>query len=270
MAVISAFRTAGGTVLRNPVILLVTALFGLIRLPQLLAQTISPVIAGLLSLVISFLMIFVTPFFQAGLIGMVNEGIEGKTRLGTLISEGKDHYVSVFGVYLLIMAVSFVVGIMFVFAAFVGFGTVLATNGEPSLAVLGVFGFLALLVFAVFFLMFFFLQFYVQAIVIENVGAIDGLKHSYRCVRSHLLSTFGYVILATVVGSIFGVVGAVTSILTNPSSPSAEMPIALPEPSLGILLALAALFVVISGLFGGFMTTYSVAFYREIRVPVSG
>ncbi|SIR57773.1 hypothetical protein SAMN05421858_2919 [Haladaptatus litoreus] len=270
MAVISALRTAGGAVLRNPVIILVTALFGLIQLPQLLAQAINPVVAGLLSLALSLLMIFVTPFVQDGLIGMANEGIEGKTRFGTFISEGKSHYVPVFGVYLLLIAVGFVISIMFVFGAFIGIGTIFATNGEPSLAVLGVFALLAILVFGAFFLTFFFLQFYVQAIVIENIGAIAGLKHSYRCVRSHLLGTFGYVILATVAGSVFGVFGAVVSILTNPTSQSAEMPIAASDPSLGILLAIAALFVVLSGVFGGFMATYSVAFYREIRVPVSG
>ncbi|WP_435156059.1 hypothetical protein [Haladaptatus sp. DFWS20] len=139
MAVVNALRTAGRTVLRNPIILLATALLGVVQLPQLLAQSINSVLVGLFSLVLSLLLLFVTPFFQAGLIGMANEAIDGRTRFGTLVSEGKDHYVPVFGVYLLIMAVSIAVGIGVAVAAFAGIGTVLATGGEPSVTMLAVF-----------------------------------------------------------------------------------------------------------------------------------
>ncbi len=266
MAVISALRTAGRTVVRNPVILLVTALYSIVQLPQLLAQVISPLLASVISLVISLLMIFITPFFQAGLIGMANEGIDGRTRVGTLVSEGKEHYVPVLGVYLLILAVSFAVGIAVVFVAIAGFGAVLASGSDLGLGVLAIFALLGLLAFGALLLTFFFFQFYVQAIVIENIGAVAGLKHSYRCVRAHILSTVGYVLLAVLVGSFFGLLGALSSIFT---SPSAEAPAVLPEASPAIVLGAVILFIVLSGVLGGFMATYSVAFYREIRVPVS-
>ncbi|WP_227375171.1 DUF7847 domain-containing protein [Haladaptatus halobius] len=182
MAVISAFRTAGRAILRNPIVLVVTALFGAVQLPQLLTHIIDPFLADVFSLVVSFVMIFVSPFFQAGLIGMVNEGIDGRTKLGTFVSEGKDHYVSMLGIYLFVVAMSFVFGILVIFGAFAGVGATFATGGEASLPAIGVLGMIALLVVGAYLLTVFFFQFYAQAIVIDDLGAVAGVKHSFRCV----------------------------------------------------------------------------------------
>lgn len=49
-----------------------------------------------------------------------------------------------------------------------------------------------------------------------------------------------------------------------PASPLADL-VAGVEPTLGILVAFAAVYVLSTGVFGAFYATYSVAFYESIR-----
>lgn len=265
MAVINALRTAGRTVVRNPIIVVITAIFSAVQLPVLLARAFDPLLAGVISLGFNALLIFLLPFVQGGLVGMVDEAIGGRADFGTFVSEGKANYVSVFVAYLLILAVMFVFLFVGIIGVSLGFGAVLLGSSEPNMSAFVVLGLVFLVLFAVLFLFTFFLQFYVQAIVIENVGAVAGIKHSYRCVRAHLASTLGYVLIAFVLGGTIGLFGAAISILTTDT---AGVPFADFGTSAAVLLPVSVVLILVSGLLGGFMLTYSVAFYREIRVPV--
>nr|WP_227352935.1 hypothetical protein [Haladaptatus salinisoli] len=81
------------------------------------------------------------------------------------------------------------------------------------------------------------------------------------------MTTLGYSLLAGSVGLPFGLGGVVLTLLTMPD---AEAPFVDPVTSVGGLLGIAIAFVALSGLFTGIMAAFSVAFYREIRVPTSG
>jgi hypothetical protein len=277
MAALSALRTAGRTVVRNPVIVVVTAAFGLLQLPQLLARVVSPLLAGVVSLLFSGLLIFVVPFFQGGIVGMANEGVSGSTRFGTFLEQGRDNYVSLLVGYLLVLAVLFVLGIVLVVGAlFVG-GLALAGGSETGLASVGAVGLFALLVGLVSAVAMFFAQFYPHTVVIEDLGAVAGIRHSVRTVRAHLLSTAGYTVVVSVAGGLFGVVGALVSIVTARSgqfAPASSVPTATPtmvptlQPTQAAILGVVALLS--AGVLGGFVAAYSVAFYREIRVPTPG
>jgi hypothetical protein len=274
MAVFEALQTALGALRRNPVIALVTAGFALFQVPGLLAQNIHPLVASLLSLVVSGLTIFVTPFFMAGIIGMADEAIDGATTLSTFVDEGKRNYLQMFLVYLLLLVVNFVLG-------FVGFGVVifgglaivgsgLATN-TLALALGGLF---LVALFAAYLSVAFFTQFYGQAIVIDDLDAVESLRHSIGLVRSHLVAVLGYTVIVGVGGGVFGAFGVVFSILTSPEVQNggadaivSQLPYSIEVPTIGTveILGFAGLFVILASAFGGLFATFSVAFYRRLH-----
>jgi hypothetical protein len=252
----------------------VTAVFGLFQLPQILARAVSPLLAGLVSLLFSGLLILVVPFFQGGIIGMANEGVSRSTGIGTFLEQGKDNYVSLLVVYLLVLAVGFVFGVVVFVGALFGGGLALAGGGETGIASLGAVALFVLLAGVVYLLVAFFTQFYGHAIVIDDLGAIAGIRHSARTVRTHLLSAAGYSIVVALASALFGAAGAAVSIVTARSgqfaaasaTPIASVPAFQPTAAavLGLVVFLLA------GAVGGFLAAYSVAFYREIREPTPG
>lgn len=257
MGAISAGRRSIAAVIRNPILVLVAAVFGLVQLPQLVVQSAGSnavvIASGLLSL--AFVLLY--PFFFGGIIGMGDEAITGKTSLGAFVRAGKANYVPLFGAYLLLM----VLGVAYVVALFVvgaiGGIAVFSVGGD----VLGGILFPGFMLVAVllYFLLLFFVQFFGQAIVLDDVGSIGGFRRSIGVVRGHKLSTLGYTLVVAVVGGVFGVLGAVFGLLGTPSVAGGV------RPSIGVLVGAAAVFVVLSGVVGAFSMTYGVAFYRDIR-----
>ena len=264
MAVLSALQTGGRAVVRNPVLFVVTTLLGALQTPQMLAGTVNSLAAGVVSLAFSALWIFLFPFVQGGLLGMANEAVDGDTRIGSFVREGRTHYVSLFAVYLLLVAVSLVLGVVVVAAGFFGVGGFLIGGGNHSTAALTAVAAVAVLVALCYLLGMFFLQFYSHAIVVDGVSAAGGLKRSARSVRRHLASSVGYSLVSAAVGATFGVFGAAFSVATTPASVAA---FDLPTLSLTAAVGLLAVFAVVTGLVSAVMATFSVAFYREIRPP---
>ena len=262
MALLNALRTAGSAVRRNPVLLVATTLVGVLQMPQLFAQTIDSLAATAVSLAFSALWRLLVPFVQGGVLGMANEAIDGDTRLGRFVREGSAHYVSLFAVYLLLVAVSLVLGVVVVVAGFFGLGGMLISGGDHNTAVLAAVAVVAVLVGLCYLLAAFFLQFYGHAIVVDDVGAVEGLRRSARCVRRNLPSSFGYSVVSAVVGAAFGLFGAAFSVLTTPAGVAA---FDLPTLSLAGAVGLLAAFAVVTGLVSALMAAFSVAFYREIR-----
>jgi hypothetical protein len=287
MAVLSAFGTAARGVGRNPILLVVAGVYGLLQVPQVLAQAVHPVLSSVVSLGMLPVTILVVPFVVAGLIAMAAEAIEGTTGTQTLLERGKRHYVSVLAAYLLLVAVNFVL-LFLGLAVLVAGWVVLLGQGSPGTATLVVFGIVVAVLVVVYLGVAFFLQFFAHAIVLDDLGAVDGLTRSVDVVRTNLLATFGYSLVVSVLGGAIGVLAGLLSTIASlgirsvtggalgPGSgfdpgttmdPGTGLPDLLPEVGIAGALVVLLLYLVVIGLFGGFFATYSTAFYLDIGEP---
>jgi hypothetical protein len=267
MAVLNALRRTPGALQRNPVLFVPVLVLMLFQVPQLVLQSISPLLASVVSLGLSLVFVFVMPFFQAGIIGMADEALDGRTSLECFLREGKDNYVSVLVAYLVLVAVNFAIGFAaFIVAIPIGFAVFSDLHGGVGIAVLAVAGLIAVVVVLAYLLFVFFIQFYGQAIVIDDLGAVDGLKHSYAVVRRNLVSALGYSALVGILGGLAGGVFAIASMLVSPQSTAL---LSLPRLPVVATVGVALLVVVLGALFGGFFGVYSVAFYRTIDSGVT-
>ena len=93
MAVLEALRETPSALLRNPVVLIPVAIIAVLQIPQLVLQSVSPLLSSLVSMGLSLLMIVFIPFLQGGLIGMSTEALDGHTSLETFVDVGKANYV---------------------------------------------------------------------------------------------------------------------------------------------------------------------------------
>jgi hypothetical protein len=267
MVVLNALRRTPGALQRNPVLFVPVLVLMLFQVPQLVLQSINPLLASVVSLGFSLVFVFVMPFFQAGIIGMADEALDGRTSLESFLREGKANYVSVLVAYLVLVAVNFAIGFAaFIMAIPIGFAVFSDLRGDVGIAVLAIAGLIAVVVVLAYLLFVFFIQFYGQAIVIDDLTAVDGLKHSYAVVRGHLASTLGYTVLVGVFGAVAGGVFGVASILVSPRTTTV---LSLPQLSMVSTVGVALLIVVLGALFGGFFGVYSVAFYRTIDSGVT-
>jgi len=261
MAALKSLQPAIGALIRNPIIVLLVGLFGLIQLPQFALQSTHPLVAGLISLGISAVMVLVIPFFLGGLIGMADEALDGRTDVGTLVTEGKSNYITLLLAYLAILAVNVVFGFVAFFVAIIGGIGVFVGEGQPGVAALGALAIVAILFVLVYLLVAFVVQFYPHAIVLSDSGLVGGFKRSIGLVRQNLLSVTGYTLIVLAGSLIFGGVGGVASILLAPQPPGFP----IPDLSLLVLAGLAIVYVLALAVLGGFYATYSVAFYRSIE-----
>jgi len=280
MAALQSIRPTVSGIVRNPILVLVTALFGVSQLPNLLVQPTSPVLASAISLVTFGVLVLVLPFFQGGLLGMADEALDGGTGLGTLVATGKANYVSLLLGYFVLLAVNMIFG----FIAFMGAlivvvgGSVAGMGGDGAAAVdaptlgfdptlLVVVAVVAVVFVLAYLLVAFFVQFYAHAVVLDDAELVDGFRRSAGLVRSNLLSVFGYTALLTVGGAVVGLLAGAGSLLFGPQQPpgSPFAAVVSIEPTTAILAAVALGYVLLTGVVGAFYATYSVAFYRSIR-----
>ncbi|WP_135827795.1 DUF7847 domain-containing protein [Halorussus halobius] len=270
MAVLSALRRTPGSLARNPVVFVPMFVLLALQVPQYALQSVSPTLSIFVSLGLSLVFLVSMPFFQAGIIGMADEALDGRTSLNTFVADGKSNYVSILVAYLAMLAINFVIGTIGFFAV-VGGGIFFLDGGMESIptSVFAVVAVVVALVALGYLLAVFFLQFYGQAIVIDDLGAVEGLKHSAGVVRRNLASTLGYTLLVMVLGGaaglVFGLASAVASTGSTAVVSSGSLSgVGVPEPSLGIVVAGAAIVVAFGTALGGVFGVYSVAFYRAI------
>lgn len=284
MAALQSLRPAVSGLVRNPILVLVTALYGLFQLPNLLVESTSPILASVISLVTFGALVVVLPFFQGGVLGMADEAVGGKTSLGALVGAGKANYVPLLLGYFVLLAVNMVFG----FIAFMG-GIIVVIGGSvagmsgggsgmggptavdaPSLGfdptLLAVVGIVAVGLLLLYLLITFFVQFYAHAVVLDDTELVDGFRRSAGLVRSNLLSTVGYTVLLTGGGLLVGVLAAAGSLVFGPQQPAGSpfAEIVTIEPTPAVVAALALGYVLLTGIAGAFYATYSVAFYRSI------
>ncbi|UIP00414.1 hypothetical protein Hbl1158_03350 [Halobaculum sp. CBA1158] len=266
MALQTALRRTPSTLAADPVLFVPVLLLTLFQVPQLLLQSSAPLIAGVVSLVFSLVYVVAVPFVQAGLIGMVDEALDERTSLATFVAEGKENFVPVFVVYLILFGVNLALGaIAFVAVLFgaIGFFPAGGAGAEPDLALVAAVGIVLLAVVLAYLLVAFLIQFYGQAIVIDDRDAIDAITHSAGLVRRNLASVLGYTLLVGVLAGAFGLVVGLASALAAPTVPAGADPFVVSMPSLRAV-GVSALTVVLGTLFGGFFGTFSVAYYREL------
>ncbi|MFC4541836.1 hypothetical protein ACFO5R_07830 [Halosolutus amylolyticus] len=262
MSALQSLRPAISGVVRNPILLVITGLYGLVQLPQLALQEQDPLLATAVSLGVTGLMIFLLPFFQGGVIGMASEAIAGRTTLGTLLRSGKSNYVSLLLAYFVLLAVNFAFGMFVFFGILIGGVSVVAGGGEPGIAVLAVLGLFGLVALLGYLLVTFFVQFYAHAIVLSDTDLVGGFKTSVGLVRDNILSVVGYTAVLLCGSAILGGVGVGASFLFT-ADQSTGVPV--PELSLPVLVAAGVAYLVAVAIGGAFYATYSVAFYQNIR-----
>jgi hypothetical protein len=269
MRPLNALQQALSTAIREPVVIAVAGLIALIQLPVLLSQLLPPVAAAVASLGINLLTLLLVPFTQGGLLGLADSALDGHADLRTFLAEGREHYVSMLGAYLVLFAVSIVLAIATVVLVFVfgaGFGAAAAgvgSGGQSAVGALGIafVGVVALLGIA-FVVAFLFVQFYGQAIVIEGYGAVESFKRSVGLVRDNFVSTLGYSIVVFV---LTGTIGAATGVGSTLLSSDGVSTLGIDGSSLPLLAGIAVAIVVLNTLSSTVYSLYSVSFYRDIR-----
>lgn len=266
MALVTALRDATNGLARNPVLFAATGVFVLLQVPLFAGRLLGPVASLAVSSLSGLVFVLVTPFFQAGLVAMADEAIDGRTRLGTLTERGREHYVTMLVAYLVLVGVNSVVGFVVLVGVFVVGILVVASAGAGGvspvlLAVAGVVGLVLVVLYAA---LLFLVQFYGQAIVVDGADSLESFQRSAGLVRDNLASTLGYTVLVAVVGSLFGLVGGLASLLTSAQQPAVEVP-ALPELSTAGTVGLLVAVLVVSIPVSAFTLTLSVAFYRTLR-----
>lgn len=270
MGAISAASSAGGTIKRNGVLLgaaFVVAVvnFALTAVPM----AFPPSMAGLVSLPLSGATLLLTPFFMGGLLAMADEGLDGSTQFGTFLDGGKANYLRLLGAMVLfavlfaVLAFVIVLGIAVVGVFAIGVDSTAGGMATGSGGGLGVVLLLGLVGFFVLLLPMFFLQFYGPAIVVSDLGIVDGLKRSAGLVRRNLVSTLGYSMIAALVGVLAGIAGIPLTLSRELSGGGTAG--AFPEVSLGLglLAGVLVLSVAVTTVVSAFGVTYQVAFYED-------
>lgn len=203
---------------------------------------------------VSAVVVLVTPVFQAGIIGMADEYLQGRTRLASFFAHGRDHYLTMLVAYLRI----FVVSLALVVVPTIVVAGVLLPHLDVSHAAAA--GLLAIVLLP-FVLFAFFLPCYGQAIVLDGAGVIGGKRRSVGLVRRTIPSTLGYNLVGVVLG---GGIGRVFGGLSIRSSSAATRLSELPAVSLPTQVTAALAVTVVASVIGSLLPVFAVAFYREI------
>jgi hypothetical protein len=260
---LNSLRQTPSTLLENPILFVPVVILTAFQVLQLALQSTNPFLSSIASLGLSSVFIVVMPFFQGGLIGMADEAIDRRTTLQTFIEEGKSNYVSILVAYFGLTAINFLLG-MIAFVGVIFGGALLFQNGDPQSVTTGGLAVVSLIVAVIllmYFLLLFFAQFYGQAIVLDDQNVVGGFKQSISVVRHHLVSTLGYSLIGAIVGGLAGIIFTAASVILSSQPPTM---FSLPDPSLPIVVGTALIDAIASVLVGGFLTVYSVSFYRAI------
>jgi hypothetical protein len=269
MAVVQALQEAGVALRRNPLIAGVVLVLVAIQLPTQFAQVADPIVATGISAVFSLVMVVVAPFLFGGLLGMADEALDGTTGFDTFIAAGKQYYTSMLGAYLLMlggMVVLWIVGSVVSIALIAVIGAASGgVSGTASPAFIAMFLVGVGVSLLVLFLPLFFVQFYGQAIVLDDKSAIGGFKRSVGLVRRNLIPVFVYSLLVFVGGMFFGLLGSIPSMMLSRSTTQVLLTVPLPDLSLPVVVALTVVGNVLLGVLGSLFLVFSVAFYRTLN-----
>jgi hypothetical protein len=179
-------------------------------LPQLL-QSIGIIIVGVIIAVLIGMLI--TAFFWAGAIGMAKEAIEtGHTDLSHMLEYGRRKFMSLFFTDIIVGLISFA-GLVFLIPGFLYLLPKLNVLSElPEGEIIAAFalfglGFLVMIVYILIISILLALPRY--AVVIGDMGAIEGIKTGFRFFMSNKLAVFLLWLIVLAVSVIAGAFGAI-------------------------------------------------------------
>lgn len=261
MALTKSLRRAPGLLREQPVLFVPMAVFALLQIPQLYLETLDPLVSMAASLLFTGVLVFVSPLFWAGTLGMANDAATGRhTSLGRFRAHAKAFYISMLVGYLFIFGVSVGFSFLIMLAAFVVLAVVI--SGSTGLAgMVAVGGAVALLALA-FMIGLFAVHFFGHAIVVEGSGAVEGLQRSVEVVRSNLKSMLGYGALSVGFGGAVGLLYAGVLLWAFPQASEPGEP--APMPDLVPALLGSATTVVVVAAFSTFWVAFTVLYYRAL------
>jgi hypothetical protein len=176
-------------------------------IPQLLPQyiqNIDMIIAAVIITVISVLLI--SAFFTAGAIGMAKEATErGRTSLSDMKEYGKRKFISllfanlIVGLIMLAGVIFLIPGILYILPNITTLSELPPEVMLPALALFGL-GFLIMFIYALLISIMFALSPY--AVVIDDLGAVEGVKSGFKFFLSHKLDIFLLWLVVLVVGGV--------------------------------------------------------------------
>ena len=262
MGISSSFADSIDALKRNPVLFVAALVVSALSVAALVVQaTYPPENAGLLSSGASFVVQLISLLFVGGAYAMARDGLRGRTSLGTLVEEGKEHYVSLLGATILLAIVAVVSMVVVLILGFIGIFAVgpSVVGGDATglglvLSGLYLLGFLPI----------FFLQFYGPAVVVSGASAVESIKRSFGVVRRNLLRTLGFdlvLVAVMLVGSSPFIALYATKWDELMASPQTFSPFASLDGT--TLAAFAAAMLVLYTLTAAFTWTYQVAVYED-------
>lgn len=159
-------------------------------IPQLLPQILQSLSLIIIAIIVTIILyILINAFFWAGAIGMAKEAIVSEqTNLSYMVDYGKRKFISIFFVDI-IVGLIYMVGIIFLFPGILYILPKLSMLSKitpmevfTALAIFGL-GCLAMLIYIAIMSIVFALSIY--AVVIDDVGAIQGLKKGFKFFKSN-------------------------------------------------------------------------------------
>jgi len=265
MSVIGALKRSLTIIWDNPVILGVTFILALFGIPGVAMQGATPeselfMLPGIL--LYALLMILITPFFMAGILGMAGEARKtGATSFSTFTRESKRNYVRLLLGYILFMIIIMAIAMVSIFGGiFIG----LMWNPIALLIAVG----LAMILTLASSL---FLQFFDVGIVLGDYGVIETFKKSFGFAKSKFVSVFGYSILRAFISIVFAIPTLVITMypliqnLQQITQPAVYTP---PVLSPELIAAAAVSNLIFATLSGAILYTFHAVFYTEYALGV--
>ncbi|NYT00979.1 MAG: hypothetical protein GKB99_04580 [Methanocellales archaeon] len=186
--------------------------------PYLISQLLPQIIRSLgliiTAVILAIILVsLVTSFFTAGAIGMAKEAIKsGRTNLSDMTNYGSRKFIDVFFANLIIGLISFA-GVVFIIPGFLSFWDVIISGrnilpGEvlPLLVLFGL-GFLAMCIYSMIISIMFAPSLY--AIVIDNLGAVEGVKKGFRFFMDNKVDVFLIWIIVFAITAVSGFINSI-------------------------------------------------------------
>ncbi|WNY28424.1 hypothetical protein MmiEs2_06090 [Methanimicrococcus stummii] len=147
----------------------------------------------ILALVYFVVIVLVSAFLQAGLIGMSKEAIlTGKTNFSDLTAYGKKYFLKMIGLSILMYFILIIPMIIV--------GILVAAVSSTSVAATGAAFFLLMLLYLIYAILCAFLFYFAEyALVYDDFGIIDSFKRSYRIFVDNKSSVIGFVLTMFVI-----------------------------------------------------------------------
>jgi magnesium-transporting ATPase (P-type) len=178
------------------------------QLQPLLLQNIDILVAAVI--IAGILVLLITTFFSAGAIGMANEATKMEsTRLTDMTYYGARKFVSLLGANLIVALIAFA-GVIFLIPSLVPLLPAISTSQAPSdaanMAAIAMLG-LGFLVMAFYMLIIsIILAISPYAVVISDLGAVDGVKSGFHFFMAHKVEVFLLWLVVLVIAIVAGII----------------------------------------------------------------